>query len=219
MSCPTEVVELILLQMSVDDALSCRHVCRALEALVLSLLRREATWKAWFVGMQATQTSWHWTVGGTCETCVEFESWDTGVQSVLLISRRSERFLRSWRARLALPRLLLVRSFLVKAVAWSGRPQSCCVDDGRWSCLLWKEPAFSCRGCAPLRKLVLDCLSLSDESRPCGCDLLLHPGRDLRSASLLSFGLSLCLCKAAPCDDPSCKRFVRVVGRVGTRGR
>lgn len=213
-ACPTEVVELVLREVALDDLAACAHACRRLEAVVLSLLATEAFWKLRFVGPESSVCWCQWTVYGSCEfCCAARECSGLARRSLLFVSSKLGALL-SLRDGIVLPERLGRREV--------GQFCGCRARDISWSrpfsfCLIWKE--LSCRGCLDVSRQPLWYCSLEDGAgMRVSCEhsrsLYLDRGEGHSfSFTLDALGLGLCLCSSFHCD---CLRYVELRCFVAT---
>jgi len=231
LSCSNEVLDLTLQSLGLEDLVTCARVCRRLADVVFSLLGREATWKALFLGPASWDCSWTWSVACNCSADVErgvIMGSDVAVSPVLFASRRVRAFLR-WTDELVLPSCVAAVLLPVSRVRPSRRRPWCDVvhtlpKHASVLCLFRRQVGLSlCASCAELRDSELAMFSLVDRRWPCGC-LPVLGGASYSSVedSLVSLGVDVCLCSAAssfrrwPCEA-GCAPTVFLDGEVVPR--
>jgi hypothetical protein len=199
LSMPTELVFAVLGTLSsLDDLVSCAQVCSELEAVVFSLVAREAFWLALF---HASSRKVRYRLDAPCQTCWRHRVLRPamGSGSLLLVSRRVRCFLHS-RPRLLLPSSLSSGLFVVGAPELDMAPDCQRQEHkrGGGAYLSWRRQPFSCERCCTVRDRLVKLTFFVPAVGGCSCYFVAKQQRSYWEC-FSSFGLDFCLC-VFPCS-------------------
>jgi hypothetical protein len=215
LSLSNELLDCVMRSLSLECLVLCAQVCQQLEAVVFSLLRREAWWHASFRGPDSFICVWELTMSSPqdCGTCTAHEVLVERGAPLLLVSARVRRFLRE-RPGLVLPASLALHSFS----PWTRRDFGTCPEvcespahlfrlETELSWLFWRPTGSPCVQCLSFcQRRWSSHLRVLGRALPCGCcPECSTSGYDV---SLDALGILVCLCESGFCRDTGCAKTV-----------